>query len=98
MEAYIPFLTMAVQTIIFGMGVYAVIIRNDANVMGLKTEMVEIKDQIKIMSDIVIKQAVQNVRLDSMSERITLQDRLIDDLRRGRGFVRENLDGEYGRG
>lgn len=98
MEAYIPFLTMAVQTIIFGMGVYAVIIRNDANVMGLKDEMVEIKDQIKIMSDIVIKQAVQNVRLDSMSERITLQDRLIDDLRRGRGFVRENLDGEYGRG
>lgn len=98
MEAYIPFLTMAVQTIIFGMGVYAVIIRNDANVMGLKTEMVEIKDQIKIMSDIVIKQAVQNVRLDSMSERITLQDRLIDDLRRGRGFVRENLDVEYGRG
>lgn len=98
--------SMAAQTVIFGLGVYAIIIRNEANLKSVKSDMKEMKDSakeeiseikdfMKEIKDTVTKVAVQDVRLDNMDRRMNSVDRQIDDLRRGRGYIRETLDGEY---
>ncbi len=46
-------------------------------------------DQIKRLEDIIIKQAVQDQRLNEL-------DRRIEDLRHGRGFVQRDIDGMWG--
>lgn len=98
--------SMAAQTVIFGLGVYAIIIRNESNLKSVKDEMTsmkkdskeeisEIKEFMKEIKDTVTKVAVQDARLDNMDRRMNSVDRQIDDLRRGRGYIRETLDGEY---
>lgn len=53
----------------------------------LQTEVVELKKQVRSISDVLTKLAVQQQRLDTMDKRIDGHDQIIDDLRRGEGFI-----------
>jgi TolA-binding protein len=57
----------------------------------------ELKDDIKALNKVVTEVAVQTQRLDQMAERMNRQDRMIDELRHGMGFVRglKGVDKEY---
>lgn len=52
----------------------------DKEVQGLKQEMKDIGDTLKVV-------AVQANRLDTIDKRLDGHDTLIDDLRRGEGFI-----------
>ena len=57
----------------------------------------ELKEDIKALNKVITEVAVQTQRLDQMAERMNRQDRMIDELRRGIGFIkgREGVDKEY---
>lgn len=59
----------------------------------------ELKEDIKALNKVITEVAVQTQRLDQMAERLNRQDRLIDELRHGDGWVNRNrrkgVDGEY---
>ena len=52
------------------------------------TEISQLKDSVKIISDVVTKIALTNQRQDVLEERQNRMEQLVDDLRRGEGFIR----------
>lgn len=51
------------------------------------SEIKDLKDSVRTISDVITKVAVQKQRMDSIEERLTRQDRMIDELRHGAGFI-----------
>lgn len=57
-----------------------------------------IQDELKKMGEILIGMARFDERISSLDSRVTTHGRKIDDLSRGRGFIRgdrASIDGEY---
>ena len=52
-----------------------------------KSDIVEIKSDLKILSKIISDLAVQTNRLDNQGERLNRIDARFDELRHGKGFV-----------
>lgn len=50
-------------------------------------EIKELKDEVKEIAKVVTQMAVQTTRLDAMAQRISMIEKLIDDLRRGEGYI-----------
>lgn len=50
-------------------------------------EISELKGDIKVVSDIVTKVALQNQRLDMGDQRVNRLEQIVDDLRRGEGKI-----------
>ena len=74
------------------------ILKNDYSNKILKEELVDVKDELKKLADVVITQAVQTTRLDSLNTQFALLQRTVEDLRRGTGWIkgaRQQVDGEY---
>lgn len=57
----------------------------------------ELKEDIKALNKVITEVAVQTQRLDQMAERMNRQDRMIDELRHGQGWVKglKGIDREY---
>jgi prefoldin subunit 5 len=72
-----------VQTVLFLLAGYGMVIKNDASVNSLKTEVKEIQKEIKEMANVITQLAVQAVRLDNIGERLNALDRKFEELRRG---------------
>ncbi|HZS57563.1 MAG TPA: hypothetical protein VFA65_24395 [Bryobacteraceae bacterium] len=47
----------------------------------------DLKSEMKTLTQVVTQQAVQNNRIDAMSERLLLIDKRVDELAHGEGFV-----------
>lgn len=47
----------------------------------------ELKKDMKVMVEVLTKQALQGERITALSARLTLIDKQIDELRHGEGFV-----------
>lgn len=61
-------------------------------------DVVDLKNDVKKIGELMTTVAVQNQRLDSINERQNLFDKRLDELRHGEGWVtrrRTNLEGEY---
>ena len=90
---------IVIQTILYLLAGYAVIIRNDENNKNLKLEMHVMQEQLKKLADVVTQLAVQTVRIDNIGTQYTMLQRTVEDLRRGTGWVaspaRASVDGEY---
>jgi hypothetical protein len=50
-------------------------------------EITQLKDTVKSVADLITKYALQTQRLDNCMDRLEHCERLIDDLRRGEGFI-----------
>lgn len=50
-------------------------------------EIHELKETMKVVSEIITKVALQNERLDSHSGRLGRMEETIEDLRRGEGYI-----------
>jgi methylphosphotriester-DNA--protein-cysteine methyltransferase len=83
---------LAVQTAIFLLGGFAMVIRTEVGARQLKEEVASMKEGLKKLTDVIIIQAVQTTRLDNMMQMVTSMERRIEDLRRGMGYV-ERRDG-----
>ena len=75
-----------ITTIILGMIVTFTVLRT--TVAQLKIEVSEIKDDVRALNKVVIELAVTDRRLTAAEEDIR-------ELRHGRGFIREALQGEW---
>lgn len=64
-------------------GVKALTDRLDRTDAGLKNVQVELRG----LTEILKTQAVQNLRIDHVEKRMDAQEKLVDDLRRGEGFI-----------
>lgn len=100
-EAYVTLTGIAVQTVLYLLAGYAMLIRNDTqrnlNTDSLKAEVREMKEELKDLAKVIIEQAVQTTRLDNMTTMVMSIERRVEDLRRGAGYVkgRREIDGEY---
>lgn len=59
-----------------------------ATVSRLSTDVSELKDDVKALNKVVVEMAVAHTRLDSIENDIR-------ELRHGRGFIREAIEGEW---
>ncbi len=96
----IEYLTLAgiiIQTAMYLLGGYALVIRSDQSNKDLKEEVEAIQSEIKALSKIVSQMAVQEERLTNLSSRMNMFDRRMDDVVRQAGWVtgRRIVDGEY---
>lgn len=90
-------LTALGQTILFLVGVYGLIVRNDQSNKGLKDEVKQMKDELKKLAEVITQQAVQTARIDNLRDQVTFLQKTVEDLRRGAGWItkRSAVDGEY---
>ena len=100
MDNLSPYLLgVAFQTVLLLLGGYAMVIRNDKDNKFLKDQISAIQVEIKGLANVVVQQAIQTTRLDGLSERVTLIDKRVEDMRHGRGYVvrdqRKGVEGEY---
>lgn len=58
-----------------------------AGLLILKTQMVDVRDDLKKINDVLVELAVQKTRMDVLAERMQLLDTRYEELRHGEGFV-----------
>jgi hypothetical protein len=99
MEHYLTLVGIGVQTALFLLGGYAMILRNDWSNKALKSELIEMQLELKKLAEVITTQAVQTTRIDNLYTQVTMLQQTIEALRRGNGFIteRHSVEGEYDR-
>lgn len=94
---YIHLSGIALQTLLFLVGGYGMVLRNDWSNKNLEKKMETMQTELKKLAEVVITQAVQTAQIQNLASQITMIQRNVEDLRRGNGFVkgRQSIDGEY---
>lgn len=98
---YANLIGIAVQTAIFLLGGYGMVIRNDAGNKQLRQEITNMQLELKKLAEVIVTQAVQTTRLDNLLAQISSIERRVEEMRRGKGFVENRegrgrvIDGEY---
>lgn len=100
MEVYVTAIGIAIQTLLYLLGGYAMIVRNDvkrkAQADAVKLDVAGMREELKQLAKVVTAQAVQNTRIDNLYSQMTLMHQTIEALRRGNGWIqRHTVDGEY---
>ncbi len=93
----ITIIGIAVQTIFFLLGGYAMVLRSDWSNRNLQTQVTDMNKEIKKLAEVVTIQAVQTTRIDNLTALITMLQRNVEELRRGNGWVQgtKGIDHEY---
>jgi Tfp pilus assembly protein PilO len=98
-EHYAWLINIIVQSVIFGFGVLGMIVYNNQSNKRLEIEMVDMKEEVKKLAQVIVQQAIQTTRLDSLVAQLISVERRVEDMRRGNGWVtkptRTGIDGEY---
>lgn len=96
-ETYATLIGIAVQTALYLLGGYGLVVRNDTMVKALMKDIQGMQDELKQLSNVITAQAVQTTRIDAMMIQVASLERRLEDLRRGAGWVqhRKSVDGEY---
>ena len=97
MEIWVTIIGIVVQTVLFLLGGYAMILRNDWSNKALKAELQAMQKQLERLAEVITTQAVQTTRIDALYSLFNSVDKRLEDLRRGNGFIRgrHGVDGEY---
>jgi hypothetical protein len=90
---------IAIQTAIYLLAGYAMIVRHDETSKSLKSEVASMQGQLLKLAEVITQLAVQETRVDNLSTQFTMLQRTVEELRRGAGWVgqapRKSVDGEY---
>jgi cob(I)alamin adenosyltransferase len=78
---------LAVQTIVIAGGGWAMVLRTNWSTLDLKEDLKAMQEELHKLAEVVTIQAVQTARIDHLSERLTLLQRNLEDLRRGDGWI-----------
>ena len=101
MNEWVPLAGLAIQTLLILGGGYAMVVRADVMTKALRQEVRQMQEEIKGLTAVITTQAVHAERMDNMSKRVTMLHQMVEDLRRGRGWVTERdskattVDREY---
>ena|ERR1700722_10608495 len=63
-----------------------------------RSDIIDIKQDLKVLNQLLIDTKLQNNRLDNQGRHINRLYEICNDLSKGRGFIREAIDGEYEKG
>jgi len=73
--------------------------RVEVSLINQAKDIHDMQMEIKKLADIIVMQAVQTTKIDTLSAQYTLLQRTVEDLRRGDGWIgsssRRGVDGEY---
>jgi hypothetical protein len=90
---------IAIQTLLFLAGGYAMVLRNDWSTRTMKEQLEGMQDELKKLSEVITIQAVQTTRIDNINGQVTTLQRELSDLRRGNGWIVRRpgggVEGEY---
>ena len=92
---YIHLAGLSIQTLLFLVGGYGMVLRNDWSNKQLEKKMETMQIELKKLAEVVITQAVQTTQIQNLAAQLTMVQRNVEDLRRGNGYVKSRLDGEY---
>jgi len=98
MDHYVELVGIGVQTVLFLIGGYAMVLKTEWNSDRMTKDMQGMQEEIKELSAVVTQMAVQTVRLDNLSDHVVLLDKKIEGLRKGDGWIthrRNAVEGEY---
>ena len=95
MEQYSTVIGIGIQTVLFLLAGYGMVIRNDIGNSNLKEEIASMKEELKKLAEVITMQAVQTTRINGLTEQVTSIEKRVEDLRRGNGFVQRQVDREY---
>lgn len=90
---------ITIQTVLFLLGGYAMVIRNDWSVKAMKEEMEKMELQIGRLAEVITQLAVQDTKINNITSQYTILARTVEDLRRGDGYIKQRnvggINGEY---
>ena len=96
---YLQLIAVVIQTLVFILGGSAIVVRNSAANKDLHEDVKAMQEELKDLARVITAQAVQDVRLNEQSRRMTLLETRVEDMRRGKGYVKErdvlSVDREY---
>lgn len=98
---YMQLSAIGIQTLVFIIGGSAVVVRTGAVNKELREDIKAMQEELKSLTKVITTQAVHDERLNEQSKRMTLIWNMVEDLRRGRGYVTERdqarvvVDDEY---
>jgi hypothetical protein len=99
---YVTLIGIGVQTALYLLAGFALVIRADASAKNLKEEVHEMKEELKKLADVITLQAVQTTRLDNLTSTMMSIEKRVEDMRRGNGYVqrrsatgKDAIDDEY---
>lgn len=99
MEHWEFYLGIAVQSILFLGGGYAMVLRNDWSTENLKIQMEKMGEELEKLAEVITKMAVQETEIRNLREQLTMLQRTVEGLRRGDGFIRSSgrggVNGEF---
>ena len=98
----ITIIGIVIQTSLFMLGGYSLVVRHDESTKYLKTEMHGMQQQLQKLSEVITQMAVQTIRVDNLNNQVTMLQKTVEELRRGTGWIgkgsRTSVDGEYPEG
>lgn len=81
-ESFYGLIGIGIQTVLFLLAVYGMVVRNDSSVNSLKIEVKEIQKEVKAVATVITQIAVQATRLDNLSERMNAFDNRLEGLQK----------------
>lgn len=96
-ETYATLIGIAIQTALYLLAGYGLVVRNDVATRTLKEDIHQMQQELNKLATVITTQAVQNNKIDNITERQNMQEKRLDELSRGIGWktARPSLEGEY---
>jgi len=79
--------SIGMQTALFLLGGYAMVLRNDWSTKDLKEELESMEQELKKLAQVITQIAVQDIRIDNLTSLMVNLQHELSDLRRGDGWI-----------
>jgi len=79
--------SIGMQTALFLLGGYAMVLRNDWSTKDLKEDLKSMEGDLKKLAQVITQIAVQDIRIDNLTSLIVNLQHELSDLRRGDGWI-----------
>ena len=79
--------SIGMQTALFLLGGYAMVLRNDWSTKDLKEDLRLMEEDLKKLAQVITQIAVQDIRIDNLTSLIVNLQHELSDLRRGDGWI-----------
>ncbi len=79
--------SIGMQTALFLLGGYAMVLRNEWSTKDLKEELESMEQELKKLAQVITQIAVQDIRIDNLTSLMVNLQHELSDLRRGDGWI-----------
>jgi len=79
--------SIGMQTALFLLGGYAMVLRNDWSTKDLKEDLKLMEGDLKKLAQVITQIAVQDIRIDNLTSLMVNLQHELSDLRRGDGWI-----------